>query len=558
MAHKRKSEKKDLHPVKTQPRSAVLQTELEALRSLSGREKYKAILASPNSRALVQALPPQDMFLLVKDLGRADVLELLGMASGVQITLCVDMDCWHDDSMDPDDAAFWLQQLHLLDSDDALRLMDEMDFATLVLLFKKQLRVVRGLEALDNDELEEPRLRRDQLYECEYRDSEQAKWLETLLDLLFSERQSVYLQLMETIRHETDTVFEEEVFQDRNARLSDFGFIETHEALKLRAWLDPDKFDPAEYIKDQAIFTPEYSGMPLSGFVMTVAHPRDLLADVMGVCMNDSLYQELTYLLNRAMSADRVDIGDPLAVKESLEDVYNYLNIALGFLAGSDVARAIEMFEKVYLQTLYRLGFNLTVALQHRARVVLKSPAGAYLDGPDAALIAALDQPKPRFYSGVETTSRADERPFRNYADVKAVSSELDTVENLLPLFGDNGIFNIPAPEDLDLEGCVPPQASEVTLSELFLTALANKILGHEPTPEPIPAAELETLHQALHAEANLADLRHQTREWLTSIAPGSGSFVEFCFDLWEHEFYALKPENLKPEYVGGLIIRLN
>ncbi|MDY0290995.1 MAG: DUF6178 family protein [Desulfuromonadaceae bacterium] len=557
MSAQDRSGKKHLRLVKPSKSSVALKTELDKLRTLSGRAKYKAILESPESRALVQAMPAQDLFLLVKELGPADVSELLSMASGVQVTLCVDMDCWRGDSMDADEALFWLQHLHQMDNDDTLRLVDELDFDMLVLLVKKQLRIVRGLEALDDDELEEPRLRRDQLYECEFRDTEQAKWLEGLLELLFSERQSVYLQLMEAVRHETDITFEEAVFQDRIARLSDFGFIETHEALKIRAWLDPEHFDPAAYLKSQATFTPEYSGVSLPGFVMTVARPRDLLADVMSNSLNDALWQELTYLLNRAMSADQVDIGDVTEVQESLEDVYNYLNIALGYLAGSDVERATELFEQVYFQSLYRLGFSLTIALKRRARIVLKSPAGPYLDGPDAALVSALNQPKPRFYSGVETTTRADERPFRNYSEVKAVSVELETVEALLPLFGSAGIFNIPAPEELELEGCIPPQASEVTLSELFLTAIANKILEHDPTPEPIPAAELETLHQALHAEANFDALRHQTKEWLVSLAPDSGAFVEFCFDLWEHEFYALKPENLKPQYIGGLLIRL-
>lgn len=557
MSAQDRSGKKHLRLVKPSKSSIALKTELDKLRTLSGRAKYKAILESPQSRALVQTMPAQDLFLLVKELGPADVSDLLSMASGVQVTLCVDMDCWRADTMDADEALFWLQHLHQMDNDDTLRLVDELDFDMLVLLVKKQLRIVRGLEALDDDELEEPRLRRDQLYECEFRDTEQAKWLEGLLELLFSERQSVYLQLMEAVRHETDITFEEAVFQDRIARLSDFGFIETHEALKIRAWLDPEHFDPAAHLKNQATFTPEYSGVSLPGFVMTVARPRDLLADVMSNSLNDALWQELTYLLNRAMSADQVDIGAVTEVQESLEDVYNYLNIALGYLAGSDVGRATELFEQVYLQSLYRLGFSLTIALKRRARIVLKSPAGPYLDGPDAALVAALNQPKPRFYSGVETTTRADERPFRNYGEVKAVSVELETVEALLPLFGSAGIFNIPAPEELELEGCIPPQASEVTLSELFLTAIANKILEHDPTPEPIPAAELETLHQALHAEANFDALRHQTKEWLVSLAPGSGAFVEFCFDLWEHEFYALKPENLKPQYIGGLLIRL-
>ena len=534
-----------------------LSAKLEHLRGLNGREKYKFILANDNSAKLVQAMPPQDLFLLVKELGRADVSELLAMANGAQVTLFVDMDCWHGDNMDADEAQAWIQQLQGLDEREQLRIIDAMDFDLLVLMLKKQFRVIRGMEALDDDELEEPRLRRDQLYECEYRDPEQAKCIEALQELLFRERQGFYLHLMETVRHETDMAFEEEVYQARNGRLADFGFIETFEARKLRAWLDPQAFDPADFSKEQAVFDAAEEGAPLPGFVLTVARPRDILADVMANSMNNALCQELTYLLNRAMSADLVDVGNAEHVSESLEDVYNYLNIALGYLAGTDVNQATQQFETVYLQTLYRLGFSLTVALQRRAQAILATSFGAYLDGPDAALVKALNQSKPRFYAGVENTARADERPFRNYADVKAVSSELDTIETLLPLFGAGGVFNIPAPDELDLDGCIPPQISEVTLSELFLTAIANKILGKEPTPEPIPVQELETLHQALHAEVNFTDLRRQSHEWLEQLAPGSGAFAEFCFDMLEHEFYALRPEDLKPEYVGGLLIRL-
>src|SRR5690554_6470700 len=159
MSAQDRSGKKHLRLVKPSKSSIALKTELDKLRTLSGRAKYKAILESPESRALVQTMPAQDLFLLVKELGPADVSDLLSMASGVQVTLCVDMDCWCGDTMDADEALFWLQHLHQMDNDDTLRLVDELDFDMLVLLVKKQLRIVRGLEALDDDELEEPRLR---------------------------------------------------------------------------------------------------------------------------------------------------------------------------------------------------------------------------------------------------------------------------------------------------------------------------------------------------------------------------------------------------------------
>ncbi|MBN2646001.1 MAG: hypothetical protein JXR59_11090 [Desulfuromonadaceae bacterium] len=540
----------------TKPQMNTVAQQLDALRTLTPRQKYKQLLNATHPEQLVQAMPPQDLFLLIKELGAADVPELVGLASADQLTCFIDMDGWRDEQLDTDQARQWLGLILEQEESDQLRLIDEMDFDLLVLVLKKQLEIVRGLEALDDDELEQPRLRRDQLYECLYQDEQQAKALETLQELLFRERREFYLMLMEAVRHELELALEEHVFQHRNGRLADLGFDNSVQARQLRSWLDPATFNAQDFRKQARFFTAPQTSAP--GFVLTVARPRDLLADVIGNSLTPELCQELSFLLNRAMSADGVDFGDPQQVQQSLEDVYHLLNIALGFLAGQDIDQATQLFEQVYLQALYRLGFSLLLRLSRRARQIRQSAIGPYLDGPDAALIDALDRDMPRCYAGVAEPLRGGDRPFQCRADVDAVDRELACIEALRQLFEGGGLFSLPQPDDLDLRGCQPALASEVTLSELFLTAVANQVMGRPFAPAPLALNELPELHRRLtDSPGAFAAWQEQSRQLCEQQAPGSAAFVDFCFNILQQEFCALEPADLKPEFVGGFLLRL-
>lgn len=533
--------------------------QLQPIQASSGRKKYQQLLAAPTSALLVPCLPAQELFLLVKELGALDVPDLIGLASPEQVTLCVDMDCWQGDQLDSDNCLLWLHLLLIQDEEAFLRLIDGFDFELLVMMVKKQLTITSGLESLTDDEdLMAKRKRFDQVYECEYRNSDVAKVMEAFQDVLFRERQELFLRLMEAVRHELDGALQEAVFSLRNGRLEDLGFVDGFEARSLYSVIDPASFNPEHYLKPSGIYAVETMASAAPGFMTTAVQPRDLLADVMAGGLSAELGHELSFLLNRAMCADQVDYGEPEAVRLCLEDVYHYLNIALGYLAGSDVEQAAQLFRGVYLQSLYQLGFSLTVTLRNRAQRIQQSAIGPYLDGPDAAVVSALCQAKPRFFSGINDAMRADQRSFFTYGEIEQVGSELSCIEALHKLFGSDGLFDLPAPQQLELAGCFPEQGSEVTLSELFLTALANRLMERPFAPQPFPAAELLALHDKVSRDPQaFVTLREQTHHWLEQQAPGTGAFASFCLDIWQQEFCALDPSEVKAEFVGGMIIRL-
>jgi hypothetical protein len=258
------------------------------------------------------------------------------------------------------------------------------------------------------------------------------------------------------------------------------------------------------------------------------------------------------------MMADRIDVGDVGQVQEALSQVCHTLELALEHLCGSDVEKARRLFAETYLLPLYQLGFSLTLLLQRRVRKVLRSAIGPYLDPAFQAMAEALERKKPRFFEGLERPERGGERPFQSLADLRLTEEWLAQLEAQQGLFSSRLPFTLPPPDALDLSGCLPGQAADVTLSDFFLTALANRLLGRTFAPQPIAQQELPALHGRLCAAGRLADgLREETIAWLEALEPGAGAFGAYALQRWEEEFCPLPAQGLRPGMLGGLLVRL-
>ncbi|HKK00585.1 MAG TPA: DUF6178 family protein, partial [Desulfuromonadales bacterium] len=233
-------------------------------------------------------------------------------------------------------------------------------------------------------------------------------------------------------------------------------------------------------------------------------------------------------------------------------------NLALEYFAESDVVAAREMLMSCYMEHLFRVGFSVTLQLQRRAGQIASCPIAPYLDGPFRALVEALRRRKPCFFRGIESADQGGERPFATLREVRMTEQWLDRLDVQRQLFIEAFPFAPASPESFELEGCIPDTGADLALSDVFLTALANRILGRTFDPVPIPSEELVALHGRISVDGHLdADLRRETVAWLDSLVAGAGVFGDYCLDVWEEEFCAIPPDELDPRYLGGLIVRL-
>jgi hypothetical protein len=526
---------------------------LEMVRTADGRRKFDLILEAQDAERLVRQLPSQEIYLLIKEIGKEDVPELVQFASTLQITTFLDLDCWKGDLFVGSRALEWLALLMEGGEEKVYQTAIELEFELLVLMLKKLITVPRGPEDYLDDDARMEASQRDGGYEIHYNDAEGGKITAAFIDILHRHDRGFFAHLIEAVRWEQESLLEEEELQLRSGRLQDMGFPDPFESFAIHAWLDPRRFDPMEWKKGSV---PSGEPTEAPGFVLTSARPRGILADVLSGGVDAETCWELTFVLNQVIMAHGVDMGDAVAVREAMAEVYRNINLALEHLAGSDAEKAARFFSDVHLQALFRLGFSLGLDLRKRARDLETSPIGAYLDGPFRALVAALNCRIPRFFEGIEDSSRAGERPFAELRDLQLTGEWLDRLETQRRLFAGIFPFELPAPGDLDLAGFSPADPADITLSDFFLTALANRILERPFFPQPIPREEVPVLHARVCQGGKVSqELRDETVRWLEALLPGAGAFGAWCLDLWEEEFCAHPPEDLDLPFVSGLIL---
>ncbi len=516
-----------------------------------GRDKYDLLLDAEDRQQMVTLLPPQDLFLLVKELGREDAMELLSMATSEQIAVSIDLDSWQGDRFDGDRSLEWLLASLDWDGEDPLQRLLEFDFDLLVLILQRSVTLLRGPEQLVGDDWKPNSAVMP--YEFVFSDEERAKPLAALLRDLFEQHTTFFFRLAEALRSELPTVLEEEVYQQRRLRLLEYGFPDFSEALQVYARMDSDVFDAARYARTPSLNEPH----PVApGFALAEVPSCPLLAAVLAAGVDAETVWDLSYLLNRVMVADGVDIGDTLAAQETLERVYGYLNIALEHLCGSSLEKARELFAGTYLQALFQLGHNLVARLRREANRLLESPIGPFLEGPYAALIGSLGGRFPKYCRSFESTRWAGESPFAELRQLRHTESRLAEIEAQRRLF--EAHFGFPLSEFAPSEDGGGSQHDEpLTLSDLFLTSLANRILGRDFTPHPLTLSELPQLHARVSENERVSEvLRRETRAWLESLEEGAGHFGDFCLDIWDEEFCGLDPAALDPRYIGGLLVR--
>lgn len=527
---------------------------LEMVRVSDSAFRYRLLIEAKDGPEIMARLSGQDVFLMLKEVG-AEASELLPMISPGQFTFCLDLDCWDEDRIDSGKSLQWLEQLIDCEEEKILQVAREMNFELLVLLLKKHVTVLHGPEDINDDDVRVEAMRRDGGYEFSFRNENEAKLFGALFEVLFRHDQEFYSYLVEASRGELDALIEESVYQQRSLRLLDAGFPDPHEAKAVYGWLDPDTFAATEKKIDMAPVDPT-AAQP--AFMLIEANPRDLLAAALAESMTSSSNWELACLANKVLLADEVDLADKAAVQGSLARMYDTFNLALEYLCDSR-EDAVGLLERAYFQHLFQVGYSLKIRLQRRARKLLESAAGPFFDLPFRTFLAALaDKGGPLYHPGLDHPEESRSRSFRSAIDLFQAEKWLTRIEAQERLFAERMSFDLPTDETFDLSGCHPEKIEDLTLSQLFLTALANRLLGRNFYPDPLPVEELPGLHGSLCQGRHLdKDLYEETRDWVDSLVDGAGHFARWCLDVWELEFCAIDPDYIDPRFLGGLIIRV-
>jgi hypothetical protein len=120
------------------------------------KEKQNLILSSHRSRELVQALPDEELFFTIKEIGEADAIQLIELSSPTQMQYFFDVEFWSKDKFAVRTAIKWLKLIQRCGRDKLIEVLRHLDFDFLRLFLGRYLTVYKlepGEEVEANSDL---------------------------------------------------------------------------------------------------------------------------------------------------------------------------------------------------------------------------------------------------------------------------------------------------------------------------------------------------------------------------------------------------------------------
>jgi hypothetical protein len=459
---------------------------MRRLSELAPKKKLDAMLEEVDGRALVRGIAPEEVYATIIDVGLVDSTEIVQLSTPDQFRTYVDLASWQRDRVDVLEVLHWLRAARGDDEEEYLRKLQRIDVELVELMFKKLTRIHNLVEDPDvNTEgvtLETPE--GQFLIEFTIEGVDEHAMRQVTKDLMAANPFEL-TRFLEAVRWDQTTELEEAAFQFRQSRLQDLGFPPLDEALKVFAWVDPDKVKVAE-------------GQP--GLVKPGERVDFVLAMFQGLdaVERQNLEGEVRYLVNCILVAEGAEPGDPAALRRLSEQARDTLELGLEHLTGADPTRAVDVVRDRTLREIFQIGFSLTLKLKRQVERLAQEPGSRFADtwlalDDEAASLVALMRRRPLKALKVPGAEPVTFRSKRELAEVDALLSRVRS---------QRAIFNaLLGPSPADAIARFGAKLSELTPQRLFLAVAAHAEVSGTVDAAPFPELRVQELMTRLFDE---------------------------------------------------------
>jgi hypothetical protein len=533
--------------------------ELSRFRAEIGRgrraRRADALLEADDLEAAVHALPPDEFYYVIHEVGFPDALDILHQGTSEQVKIALDFALWDRDQLAPAQVSEWLGAMVEAPYETLGPWANEMDVELLALLLRKRARVYDVSIEEPPDEPEGTMMTTpDRLFVIDMlgNDDEQ-RTTHHLVDSLYRYDQNWIRKVLVGSRGELDSELEEQAYRWRSGRMADLGFEDYYDALEVYREIDPATVRPGNDVAPRVLplgdqGDPSFLRVP-TALAERLATSSPFARAVSGITAADELANvraALVSLSNRVLAADRVQPGDDEVVGRMLERLAATLDLAVELLGRGRADEAVRAVRTIPLVRLFRLGVTLIGKVRKLAVTLARTPL-AHLGGDvhlfetdDADVITEVSRARPLYPCRLDEPPGPGTRPFSSLADVARATAAVERAGAALALLHALGLRPADlAPAGLNDLGIVDPAALDAGL--LARTALARLWLGRGEAPlwRALDAPEMRTLQNRLKKAAKAPDLMAKTvaalKEILAPVAPGGrlATAVEAVADRW-------------------------
>lgn len=365
---------------------------------LKSQNLAKQIFKADVPEQVVKKLPPQSLFMAVRENGLQSSSDLLEIITEEQMQVVMDFDLWNKDKFNEDNFFEWLA---ITDATESLDLLHKVlacsDLKLVSLLISKYVDCVINEEPTDmspGDGFYTP----DKGYtwvNIKIEDKDNEFYLNRLLALIFDNNVELFYQLMSIPKVQTESMLEEESYQDKEKRLRNEGIYTLEEAIEIHSGISSNKLKSmvndesfAQTISDIEIVEPMIFDTGLSSTLDKLINALD---------NKDLALQELTKLINSAIVRFSIPFYELEDVRNIGDKVKGALNLGLELALKETELDSKSLHSKVGLTKLYQRGFFEIFELRKLAFGVSEEKLKEISDKDNFAftLIAYLREPFP-------------------------------------------------------------------------------------------------------------------------------------------------------------------
>lgn len=508
-----------------------------------GRRARRAeeLFDSSDPSHAIRALPGDEFFYVLHELGFPDAIEVLQHGTPEQVRTALDFALWDRDQLSVDRADEWLGAMVEAPYETVGAWIQGLDIEMVALLFRKRMRVYDVSVEEPPDEPEGSMMNTpDRLFVLDLLgEGDEPRITARLVDSLYRHDQSFMRRVLVGTRSELDAELEELSFRWRSGRMADYGFVDFYEALEVYRELDPTTVQIGESGPAGARAATEREESNHLRVPMALAERlttgTPFARAVGGITTAEEvgeLHFALVALANRILSADRVTPGDDAAAGPVLARMAATLDIAVELLARGSEDRAVAAVRTIPLVRLFRLGVTLIgkvkklgVALIRETPFAPLRPAVDIYEPDDAEVLAAVTRARPLFPRRLDTPSNIGERPFGSLGDLAIATAALERAAAAVTLVYGLGVRpDQLLPEALEANGLKDPAALDTALvaRTVLVSALAGRrTAGFDAVPRTAVQKFKKEFMVASNDEAARGRLDAAARAVLTAAAPG-------------------------------------
>ncbi len=499
------------------------------------RLRPDAVFDVEHPERLVPLLPVQELLFAVQEMGVVDAGDLVALAAPAQVQAFLDLSLWARDRVEPEETGEWLTMLLELDDPVFAQKIKALDPELLGTILRKYVEVYdRDLSIvpeLDMAPYTTPDTFFDLLPKFPEPDPEtgeyDAHWepesdprfpmVTRLMDKLYrTDPEQARALLMETASSTTSEL-EELAYRWRSGRLADLGYEPYAEALEILQFLDPSELKNRLSTPDPAPVPRDPEDPATLGGVLLEPHGGDSGETFLAACLETLTPEDMdrvtlgyTFLANRIAAATLIQPGDIDQMAEVLTRARQGLNLGLEYLTRRKPEAATEVFAKVPVSMVFRVGHSLTLQLQRlvtalgrAGRLSLASRGFTLLEGPWRELALGLTERFPRLTCAFDAEKPGDGfRPILGLADLLHATQLVEDLSAQWPLCFLGLKFELDWLAPSGLEGCRPSEPGAVRLGDLFRTAAVRHLQARGLKVIPLQADELENATATIREKA--------------------------------------------------------